>query len=370
MKPRERVIASLRHEEPDRCPFQASFTPEFAARLREELRTREPWIHEAAAHNPLGGGSTYELERATGQDMLLTSVGWANSYYREPRHYTDEWGVRWKPMEYETPYGKGSYTEIAAHPLADPKALSSYIPPDPERPELYEEAARVIETFHDEYWIVGATVTTIFECAWALRGIETLLVDFVDSPDLAEAILDIPYRFHLAAAKRLARMGVDMIWIGDDVGSQRGMMISPAHWRRYLKPRLAGFIGELKAIWGDLKVAYHSDGDIAPIIPELVEIGVDILNPIQPSCMDPAAIKRAYGDRLSFWGSIDEQRTLPFGTPAEVREEVTTRLDTLGRGGGLIIGPTHNVQLDTPLENFWAMVGAVMRDGDWRCDRV
>jgi len=202
-------------------------------------------------------------------------------------------------------------------------------------------------------------VTTIFETAWALRGLSRLLMDFVENPELADRILDIPYRYHLEAAKRLTRMGVDMIWTGDDVGSQKGMMISPASWRRFLKPRMAQFIAELKAINPQVMVAYHCDGDLRAIIPELIEIGVDVLNPIQPACMDPAEIKREYRDRLCFWGSLDEQHTLPFGTPEDVQREVLTRLDTIGRGGGLIIGPTHHVQLDTPMENFWAMIEAV-----------
>jgi uroporphyrinogen-III decarboxylase len=96
------------------------------------------------------------------------------------------------------------------------------------------------------------------------------------------------------------------------------------------------------------------------IIPELIEIGLDVLNPIQPACMDPARLKAQYGDRLCFWGSIDEQYTLPFGDPAGVRAEVRARLDTIGRGGGLILGPTHHVQLDTPLDNFWAMIDAIL----------
>jgi uroporphyrinogen-III decarboxylase len=122
---------------------------------------------------------------------------------------------------------------------------------------------------------------------------------------------------------------------------------------------MANFIAELKAINPALKVAYHSDGDILPVIPELIEIGVDVLNPIQPASMDPAQIGQQFGDQLCFWGSIDEQHTLPFGTPDGVRAEVLARLRTIGRGGGLILGPTHHVQLDTPLENFWAMVHTI-----------
>jgi len=334
--------------------MQISFTPEFAYRLRRDL------LHKTgSSHNPHGGGNTYELEQALGEDMLLTSVGWANSYYLEAGSYTDEWGIGWKPCEYTTRYGKGSYTEISSHPLAQDEALESYRPPDPNRSELYEDAARTLRAFQDEYWIVGVTVTTIFECAWALRGLEELMMDFAFNPEIAERILDIPYQFHLTAAKKLVQMGVDMIWVGDDVGAQGAMMISPQYWRRFLKPRMATFISEIKALNPQLKVAYHSDGVISPIIPELIEIGVDILNPIQPACMDPAQIKRQFGDRLCFWGSIDEQHTLPFGTPADVQREILERLNTIGKKGGLILAPTHHVQLDTPLENFWAMQKAI-----------
>lgn len=345
---------ALSHEEPDRCPMQVSFTPEFADRLRINLQLKEDTVH-----NPHGGGNTYELERALGEDMLLTSVGWANSYYQEAGTYIDEWGITWKSQEYTTPFGKGRYTEIVGHPLFDDQAIKNFTGPDPQRPELYKEAAWVINQFKDEYWIVGVTVTTIFECAWALRGYEQLLMDFVLNPDLADTILEIPYQFHLTAAKKLVEMGVDMIWIGDDVGAQSAMLISPNHWRRFLKPRMANFIAELKQINPQIKVAYHSDGNILPIIPELIEVGVDVLNPIQPACMDPAQLKKEFGDRLCFWGSMDEQFTLPFDSPAGVEAEVIRRLKTLGKNGGLILGPTHHVQLDTPLENFWAMVNTI-----------
>jgi len=192
-----------------------------------------------------------------------------------------------------------------------------------------------------------------------LRGLERLMMDFALNPEIAERILDIPYQYHLTAAKKLVQMGVDMIWVGDDVGTQSAMMISPQCWRRFLKPRMATFISEIKAINPQLKVAYHSDGMISPIIPELIEIGVDVLNPIQPACMDPTQIKRQFGDRFCFWGSIDEQHTLPFGTPADVQREILERLNTMGKNGGLILAPTHHVQLDTPLENFWAMQKAI-----------
>jgi uroporphyrinogen-III decarboxylase len=267
--------------------------------------------------------------------------------------------VAWRSVPYATPYGTGHYTEIASHPLADDAALSHYHAPDPGRPELYDDAAWTLKTFQDEYWIVGVTVTTIWETAWALRGNARLMTDLVTNPELADCILDIPYQYHLAAAVRLVEMGVDMIWTGDDVGTQRAMIMSPRMWRRFLKPRMAHFIATLKGINPRVKVAYHTDGTVWPIIPDLIDIGLDILNPVQPGCMNPAELKRLYGQNLCFWGSIDEQQTLPFGTPEDVAEEVRSRLRTIGRGGGLILGPTHHVQLDTPLENFWAMIDTI-----------
>jgi uroporphyrinogen decarboxylase len=305
------------------------------------------------------------MERMLGQDLLLTSVGWANSYYASDTYdqigdaYTDEWGITFRNMPYKTNFGLGHYTEMVGHPLATDEAIDSYQPPDPHRPELYEETERVIGAYQDEYWIVGVTVTTIFETAWALRGYEKTLMDLALNQDFVERLFDIPFHYHLTAAKKLTEMGVDMIWLGDDVGAQDRMLISPVTWRRFLKPRLATFISELKAINPALKVAYHSDGDVMPIIADLIEIGLDILNPIQPKSMDPAEVKKVYGDRLCYWGSIDEQSTLPFGTPADVEREVLTRMQTIGQGGGLIIGPTHHVQLDTPLPNFWAMVNTI-----------
>jgi uroporphyrinogen decarboxylase len=338
--------------------MQISFTPEFADRLRQDLQVQSQ-NDSHQVHNPHGGGNTYVLERAIDEDLLLTSVGWANSYYQEGDTYTDEWGVGWRAHPYTTPFGVGHYTEMVAHPLAADSAIDRYTPPDPYRPELYDDTARVLREYGDEYWIVGVTVTTIFETAWALRGYQQMLMDLVVDPDLADRILEIPYRYHLAAAEKLVELGVDMIWIGDDIGTQRAMLMAPDTWRTLLKPRVANFIATIKRINPNVKVAYHSDGVITPIIPDLIEIGLDVLNPIQPACMDPAEIKRRFGDHLCFWGSIDEQHTLPFGSPQDVANEVCTRLHTLGKNGGLVLGPTHHVQLDTPMENFWAMVDTI-----------
>jgi uroporphyrinogen-III decarboxylase len=154
-------------------------------------------------------------------------------------------------------------------------------------------------------------------------------------------------------------MGVDMIWLGDDVGMQTGMMMSPYTWREYLKPRMKKLISTFKEYKPGIKVAYHSCGNILPIIPDLIEIGLDVLNPIQPMAMDPAEIKREFGDKLCFWGSMCIQDTLPNGSSKDIRTEVKLRMETIGKGGGLILGPAHNVQADTSVENILAFYEAV-----------
>jgi uroporphyrinogen decarboxylase len=358
MKHRQRVLTALNHQAPDRCPMQISFTPEFAARLASDMQ-----LKGQLGHTLHGGANAYVLERLLDEDMLLASVGWATGYYQDgyqsKESYLDEWGVTWKTIEYQTRYGTGKYTEPFGHPLADDGKFDAYLPPDPNRPGLYTEAQRSIAEFKDEFWIVGDTPTTIFESAWALRGYEQLMIDMATDPGKANQVLEFPFRYHMAVTQRLVQMGVDMVWLGDDVGGQQSMLMSPKMWRTYLKPRLAELIASLRTINPSIKIAYHTDGMVYPIIPELIEIGVDVLNPIQPGAMDPVKLKNDYGEHLCFWGSIDIQHTLPYATQQEVKQEVLTRLETIGQDGGLIIGPSHKVQLDTPLENFWALVNTI-----------
>lgn len=355
MKPRERVAMALNHEEPDRAPFQATFTPEFAERLRQELNIHHPNPHDP--HN--GRWNGYELELATNQDALQCAIGWVTGYYADIKPFVDEWGVSWSVKTYKTTFGDGYYTEIREGPLADESALDSYQPPDPNRPELYKNLERLVREYKDEHYIIGRLHTTIFETAWALRGFQTMLMELLLDPELTDRILEIPYQYHLVVAKKMGEKGADMIWLGDDMGGQDNMLMSPDTWRKFFKERMANIIAEVKGINPEIKVAYHSDGNIYPIIPDLIEIGLDVLNPIQAESMDPAQLKEDFGDKLSFFGAIDVQNTLPFGTPADVEAEIIERLKTIGKGGGWLCAPTHHVQLDTPMENFWAMVNTV-----------
>jgi uroporphyrinogen-III decarboxylase len=185
------------------------------------------------------------------------------------------------------------------------------------------------------------------------------MMDFYLNPDLANRILDITFNYHMEIAKNMALRGVDMIWLGDDMGGQEGLLLPPEVWREFLKPRMERIMQEIKKIDNQIRIAYHTDGNNYDIIPELIEIGLDVLNPVQPECMDPALLKNLYGNELCFFGGISVQSTLPAGTSEEVKNEIRERKNTLGKSGGWICAPTHHIQLDTPMENFTAMLDAL-----------
>ena len=176
---------------------------------------------------------------------------------------------------------------------------------------------------------------------------------------MAEACLNRMAELKIKAAARFAAVGVDVILFGDDAGTERGMMIAPETWREWLKRRLAKAIRAAKEANPDVLVYYHSDGDIRLIIDELIECGIDILNPIQPECMDPAEIYSRYKDRISFWGCIGTQTTMPFGTPDDVRNKVRQLLDLCRENGRLVLAPTHLLEPEVPLENIDAFVSEV-----------
>ena len=157
----------------------------------------------------------------------------------------------------------------------------------------------------------------------------------------------------------MIEIGAGILWVGDDVGMQSGMYISPQDFRDFLKPRYAHMFSEFRKVKKDIKIAYHSDGYMEPVIPDFIEIGLDILNPVQPSCMDPCEIKKKYGKHLTFWGTVDVQKVMPFGTSGEVISEVKERIKTVGPGGGFILCSAHCIQptaraVDNIFAYYWA----------------
>jgi uroporphyrinogen decarboxylase len=171
--------------------------------------------------------------------------------------------------------------------------------------------------------------------------------------------------YHLKLGFKLIERGVDILWLADDIGGEHTMLMSPVTFREMIKPKMGYMIGELRKRDRNVKIAFHSDGFIEPVIDDLVEVGVDLLNPVQPESMDPAGLKKRYGKRIALWGTVSTQSTLPFGSPAEVEAEIRERIETCGPGGGFLIAPTHNIQLDVPFENIQAFYSSVKKYGTY-----
>jgi uroporphyrinogen decarboxylase len=341
----------MRRQRPDRVPKDLSLSPA----LWEELRRR-------------GGGSAAEHFRLEPRYVGIAPTRNARDFSKYLADvpgvdHHDEWGVGAIPAGFH-------HFERMAHPLRNatsPRDIAAYPWPDVLAPYRWRTVFDHVHRWQNRGFPVcagppGACDGSLYETCWYLRGQEQLLIDFFDNPDLATALLDAVNNTMIECARRQTQAGIDILRLGDDVGSQRAMLMSPAMWRTWLKPRLARLIRAAKEVKPDLLVFFHSDGNIEPIIGDLIEVGVDILNPVQPECMDPATLKRQYGDRLSFWGTIGTQSTMPHGTPDEVRRVVKERIETVGPEG-LLLAPTHVLEPDVPWENVVAFAEAVEEYG-------
>lgn len=331
MNSKERVLKAIELKLPDRTPIFVDLVPELYEEFYKKYKLK---------------GN--QLLTFLGNDIAIGAFGVATSFGSMNDGETDEWGIRWKKVK----YSKGIYNEIDRKPLenASIKDLLNFRIPNPEVDAKYEEIAGLVSEFGRDYAIMVDMSCTIFELSWYLRGMENLLMDMMVNPEFVDTLMDKLLEFYIPAGKRIAGMGVDIIWTGDDVGMQTNMLMEPDLFRRFIKERYRLLISEIKRANSNVKIAFHSDGYIKPIIDDLIEIGVDILNPVQPKCMDPKDIKDRFGDRLCFMGTVDEQEVLPFGTIQDLKVEIDTRIKTVGYNGGLIIGPTHNVQNDTSIE--------------------
>ena len=377
MNHRERLLTALRHREPDRVPFDIEFTPSKYAEFVTKTGASDPYDYFELdyRHVPLKQPrslpdfSRYFADRVpdwpdmSAPDFCLEPWRGSSNYFVMGAHKTamNEWG------EYRI-YGDDGNYHRKVYPLDGPHCtvadVERYPYPDLFAEYRYEGVTEVVQRIHARgLAAVLLSSMTIFEKAWRIRGMEELMMDFILNPDLAERLLDEVARRTGYLALRYAQAGVDIIQFGDDIGSQRTMMISPKMWRKFLKPRMARIIAEAKAANPELLVFYHSDGNLEAVVPDLIEIGVDILNPVQPESMDIAELKRLYGDRLSFWGGIGVQTTMPFGTPEEVRASVKRLIQTASQGGGLVVAPAHVIEPDVPWENVEAFVQAVERYG-------
>jgi uroporphyrinogen decarboxylase len=338
MTSKQRVHAALRREPVDRVPVFMWFHPQTAERLARRL-----------------GIPVSRVAEAMGDDVRQT---WVNNNYamegivheKEGESHVDFWGVRWTRLH--------GFNQITGFPLAQMsrEEVLRYRFPIDHREELMRLMVPVMAHVRD--YFIGCDVSPcVYEMYWRLRGIEMALVDMAEDPGFASEMLKRCADFSVELSRAaLNRYELDWLWTGDDVSSQLSMLMSPATWRKLIKPHLArvAALGKTKGLW----VAYHCCGALRPIIPDLIEIGVDVLNPVQCNCpgMDPLELKAEFGKQMAFMGGVDTQDLLPTGSVDDVRRASARLIDGMTRdGGGFILAASHTIPPETPDENIFAM---------------
>ena len=351
MTPYERIMAAVRHERGDRLPLDYAATPEAHARLKAYLGIDD----DEAVLRRVGCDIRQVAGRFVGPDDMIGAPG----ALAEGKDFL---GVVWKPVANEF----ATYHEIAHHPLAGAttvKEIEDYAWPSVDWFDYSHLGDEIDRLNRDERYCILFFVGGAFETPWYMRGMERFLMDLVEYPDIAEAISRRATEFYKQRAFRAIEQAggrIDMVYSGGDIGTQRGMMLAPDLWRKHVKPYSTQLIRTFKDM--GIITMYHSCGGIVPVIDDLIEMGLDVLDPVQPLAkgMDPVSLKSRFGDRLTFHGGIDEQYLLPRGTPEDVRKETLRLMEALGGDGAYIVCPAHAVQPDTSPENVMAIYDTVL----------
>ena len=350
MNKRENLISLYRRKGYQKAPVSFSLCPSQMKKFHE--------IYGADA-NPADvfGFSMREI----GDGVLRAEdkdVSRFQRYYTDlkPGATIDTWGVGHEPGS-----SAAAHMTYMRNPLKNCESLAEmteYPFPDYTLADYSHQKGQVEAIHAKGLAACGGMQMTIWEAAWYMRGMEELMMDMLEEDEKADYILDYVTKQSCHRAKKYAEAGCDMIFLGDDVGMQHTIMMSERLYCDYLKPRLKQVIDAARAVNPDILVLYHSDGFVVPFIPHLIEIGVDVLNPVQPECMDFAKIHAEFGDRLSFNGTIGTQTTMPFATPDGVRRKVFENLEIAGDKGGLAPCPSHLIEPEVPWENIEALVRA------------
>jgi uroporphyrinogen decarboxylase len=377
---RDRVLTALNHHQPDRVPIDLGGNQtgihKFAyQKLLDLLGLREEIVIMDLVQQ-LAKPSEAVLERlrvdtryvsAQGSDSFKGEVVKNERDGRVWHDFTDEFGVTWS-MPDEHPY----YFDISHHPLADLsiEEIKAYPFPkgdDPSRFAGLRERALQLKS-ETPYAVVSGISGVVYEICWYMRGLERLFMDMLERPEVLEAIIDRTLQFWMDWFRLfLDEVGdvVDVIMIGDDLAAQDGPLFPPSVYRGIVKPRQKRLVQYIRSRTS-AKIWYHSCGSVVQYIPDLLDNGIDILNPVQTSArdMDPLVLKAEYGDVLSFWGGgIDAQHVLPSKSPDEVREAVRQNVEAFKPGGGYVFNNVHNIQADVPPENILAMFDAAAEYG-------
>jgi uroporphyrinogen decarboxylase len=351
MQARERILMALDGEEPDRVPCALNFYRVDHEALVPPGTNWASWVDVQFVQFPLSPEET-ALQRAAqpfSPDTRLGTPAQVSTYARW--HYQPHQPQRRNPL-------------ARAATLDD---LKNFPFPDISRPYQVEAVTRQVLELHQRGLAAGGNLPhlggELFEAAWRLRGLENFLLDLLERPDWADFLLDRLTDLARRNAEALARAGIDILALDDDVGMPHTMMISPTTWRQFFKPRLGQIIQAARAINPALRLLYHSDGYFEPIVGDLMELGIQAINPLQPEYMDAARLRRRYGPQLALWGTVGRQTTFSFAQPNEIRQEVYGRIATLGRAG-LILCPAYDIdEPDIPPANIAAFLEAVQTYG-------
>ncbi len=363
MNSRERVKRALtRSGMPDRVPLQfdlcRKLTDAFGEKYDIPVHYTTSYFEDVTYRI-----SANELRTAMGSDCVIVGGslprGYSHPIPAEGR-IINEFGMLMEQgslymQTVEAPLASATTVQdVENHPFPDPNAIGRF-----------DDAIKYTNKYKNEYFIIGDLELTMFEMSWHHVGLEKFMVDMAMKEEYIFALIDKVMAFSIGIAKKLVEVGVDAIWFGDDFGAQNNMMISPRMWRKIFKPRYAEMWQEVKAINPELIIAYHTDGAVSPILNDLADIGLNVFNPVQPNVPghDPQELKDLVGDRLSFWGAIDQQYLLPRGTPEAIEADVAEKIRVLGNGGGYMCSPAHIVQADVSMDNLEAFIAAVKKHG-------
>ncbi len=334
MTNRERVLAALHHEQPDRTPFNIGFTQH--AHQAMVAYTGNPHFADTI--------DNCFLWMSTGHPQ-----GWQEV---APDIWADEFGVQWN-RTVDKDIGVVSNTRVTLD------TLDTYVFPDPDAPVRYAAYDAAIAARPDLFAVADIGFS-LFERAWTLMGMEELLMAMVEAPEFVRDLLGRITAHNLRRIDQACAHAIDAMYFGDDWGQQTGLIMSPAHWRKFIKPCIRQMYERVHA--HGKYVVIHSCGKVDSVFPDLIECGLNVFNPFQPEVMDVAEMKRRFGATLTFFGGISTQRLLPYGTPDEVRREVRWLLDTIGKDGGYIAAPAHAIPGDARPENIAAML-EVLHEG-------
>lgn len=357
MKSKERVLAAIEHAEPDRVPIDFSAEPEVLEklyshfghcdynRLLEELNVDLRYIHPREV--------VYEKDYYVGPEVKVLADG---TWY-------DIWGVGRSPVAYKA----GVYQQMVFSPLEGVVSVNKaeeHPWPDPD----WYDCSRVPEQCarYQEYALVGGGWGAVFGDTSRILGMEHFMASLIEAPEVVKAVIRQVEEFYLEVDVRLfeaARGMLDIYYFGNDFGTQQNLLMSETMIRDFFGPSLRNLIGQAKGY--GLKVMFHSCGSVRAIIPFLIELGVDILDPIQVGAegMSPLGLKADFGERIAFHGGVDTQGVLPFGSSEEVRRAVKDLLEIMKPGGGFILAPSQELQPDVPMENILAMYEAAIQYG-------